>query len=63
MLHVQNFLLNGCIVVVFYLSCCLYLVFNITSFYTTEGSPSFLAFPSRTLLDDRNSASLTIDFG
>ena len=63
MLHVQNFLLNGYIVVVFYLSRCLYLVFNITSFYTTEGSQGFLAFPSRTLLDDRNSASLTIDFG
>ena len=63
MLHVQNFLLIGCIVVVFYLCRCLYLVFNITRFYITEGSPSFLAFPSRTLLDDRNSASLTIDFG
>ena len=63
MLQAQNFLLIGCIVVVFYLSRCLYLVFNITRFYITEGSPSFLAFPSRTLLDDRNSASLTIDFG
>ena len=63
MLHVQNFLLIGCIVVVFYLSRCLYLVLNIIRFYITESSPSFLAFPSRTLLDDRNSASLTIDFG
>ena len=63
MLQAQNFLLIGCIVVVFYLSRCLYLVFNITRFYITEGSPSFLAIPSRTLLDDRNSASLTIDFG
>ena len=62
MLHVQNFLLIRCIVVVFYRSR-LHLVFYVTPFYITESSRSFLAFPSRTLLDDRNSASLTIDFG
>ena len=63
MLHLQNFLLIRCIIVVFYRSRCLHLVFNITRFYFTESSRCFLAFPSRTLLDDRNSASLTIDFG
>ena len=63
MLHVQNFLQIGCIVVFFYLSRSLYLVFNVTRFYITESSRSFLAFPSMTLLEDRNSASLTIDFG
>ena len=63
MLHVQNILLIRCIVVVFYRSRCLHHVFNVTRFYITESSRSFPAFPSRTLLDDRNSASLTIYFG